>query len=54
MKFLKIFLYLFINLRYWPEGKKARYTYYIVESTTEFCCEGFVMRYESKIVDFFQ
>ncbi|CBY10007.1 unnamed protein product [Oikopleura dioica] len=30
--------------KYWPEGKKARYTYYIVESTTEFCCEGFVMR----------
>jgi hypothetical protein len=33
-----------IYFRYWPDGKKQRYTYYIVEATTEFCCEGYVMR----------
>ena len=31
--------------QYWPEGKKARFTYFIVEPTTQFKCDGYMIRY---------
>ena len=30
--------------QYWPEEKKTRFTYFIVEPTTHFKCDGYVIR----------
>ena len=30
--------------QYWPDEKKTRFTYFIVEPTTQFKCDGYVIR----------
>ena len=34
-----------ISYQYWPEDKKARFTYFIVEPTTQFKCDGYIIRF---------
>ena len=39
-----------ISYQYWPEDKKARFTYFIVEPTTQFKCDGYIIRFVLVII----